>query len=145
MLVPMTLLSLSEPKDLFNGRNVVMYFNEGRASKLSHYNDPESCHRAKPSSDTEQPSPRCTIDTGNSARDWKTVKMLDNANNKLQELMQLLYLLSRDPAVPNNARHHVTVAQGEIALLAHVMRTAESGAGDSMPESGSMKGQPAHP
>lgn len=48
--------------------------------------------------------------------------MLDSANNKLQELMQLLYLLSRDPGVPKDARYHVTVAQGEIALLAHVMR-----------------------
>jgi hypothetical protein len=53
--------------------------------------------------------------------------MLDSANNRLQELMQLLYLLSRDPGVPNDARYHVTVAQSEIALLAREMRnTAES-------------------
>ena len=56
------------------------------------------------------------------ARDWKASNMLDSANNKLQELMQLLYLLSRDPGVPKDARYHVTVAQSEIALLAHVMR-----------------------
>ena len=52
----------------------------------------------------------------------KTANMLDSANNKLQELMQILYLLSRDPAVPKDARYHVTVAQGEIALLARVIR-----------------------
>jgi uncharacterized protein (UPF0147 family) len=56
------------------------------------------------------------------ASDWQAANMLDSANNKLQELMQLLYLLSRDPGVPKDARYHVTVAQSEIALLAHVMR-----------------------
>jgi len=48
---------------------------------------------------------------------WQTTNVLETANNKLQELMQLLYLLSRDPAVPQDARYHVTVAQSEIALL----------------------------
>jgi hypothetical protein len=58
--------------------------------------------------------------------------MLDKTNNKLQELMQLLYLLSRDPAVPKDARYHVTVAQGEIALLANVLRnTTSSEAGEA--------------
>ena len=42
--------------------------------------------------------------------------------------MQLLYLLSRDPAVPNDARYHVTVAQSEIALLVRIMRNAEEAA-----------------
>ncbi len=41
--------------------------------------------------------------------------------------MQLLYLLGRDPAVPKDARHHVTVAQAEIALLARLMRNAAEG------------------
>jgi hypothetical protein len=50
--------------------------------------------------------------------------MLDITNNKLQELMQLLYLLSRDPEVPHDARHHVTVAQSEIALLTRTMHNA---------------------
>jgi hypothetical protein len=50
--------------------------------------------------------------------------MLDTTNSKLQELMQLLYLLSRDPEVPNDARHHVTVAQSEIALLTRTMHNA---------------------
>lgn len=60
--------------------------------------------------------------------------MLDSANNKMQELMQLLYLLSRDPAVPNDARYHVTVAQGEIALLARVIRNkAEETTHDRLP------------
>lgn len=51
--------------------------------------------------------------------------VLNAANNRLQELMQLLYLLSRDPAVPNDARYHVTLAQSEIALLVRIMRNAE--------------------
>ena len=51
--------------------------------------------------------------------------VLNTANNRLQELMQLLYLLSRDPAVPNDARFHVTMAQSEIALLVRIMRNAE--------------------
>ncbi len=52
----------------------------------------------------------------------KTGSALDAANNKLQELMQLLYLLSRDPAIPHDARYHVTVAQSEIALLTRLMQ-----------------------
>ena len=48
--------------------------------------------------------------------------MLDATNNKLQELMQLLYLLGRDPSVPQEARYHVTVAQSEIALLSRLMQ-----------------------
>ncbi len=50
--------------------------------------------------------------------------MLDATKNKLQELMQLLYLLSRDPAVPTDARYHVTLAQSEIALLTRQMQNA---------------------
>jgi len=52
--------------------------------------------------------------------------MLDTTYNRLQELMQLLYLLSRDPAVPSDARYHVTVAQSEIALLSRVMQNSAS-------------------
>ena len=72
--------------------------------------------------------------------EWQAAKMLDSANNKLQELMQLLYLLSRDPGVPNDARYHVTMAQSEIALLAHVMRN------DTLPEGGeaSSEGKAPH-
>ena len=40
------------------------------------------------------------------------------------ELMQLLYLLSRDPAIPKDARYHVTLAQSEIALLTRQMQNA---------------------
>ena len=48
--------------------------------------------------------------------------------------MQLFYLLSRDPAIPNDARYHVTVAQSEIALLTRLMQNiAEAGAGESPP------------
>ena len=57
--------------------------------------------------------------------------MLDTTYNRLQELMQLLYLLSRDAAVPNHARYHVTIAQSEIALLTREMQnsaSAEAGA-----------------
>ncbi|MGA2372289.1 MAG: hypothetical protein ACLPPV_24645 [Candidatus Korobacteraceae bacterium] len=60
--------------------------------------------------------------------------MLDATNNKLQELMQLLYLLSRDPAVPTDARYHVTLAQSEIALLTRQMQNAaEDQAGKANP------------
>ncbi|HLI64377.1 MAG TPA: hypothetical protein VKV05_13345 [Terriglobales bacterium] len=56
--------------------------------------------------------------------EWQTVQVLETANNKLQELMQLLYLASRDPAVPKDARYHVTLAQSEIALLIRLMQNA---------------------
>ena len=36
--------------------------------------------------------------------------------------MQLFYLLSRDPAIPQDARYHVTLAQSEITLLTRVMQ-----------------------
>ena len=63
------------------------------------------------------------------ATDSKMAKMLDHANNRLQELVQILYLLSRDPAVPQDARCHVTVAQGEIERLVRAMRdSAETSA-----------------
>ncbi len=53
-----------------------------------------------------------------------TDALLDSTNNRLQELMQLLYLLSRDPAVPTDVRYHVTVAQSEIALLARLIQNS---------------------
>ncbi len=66
--------------------------------------------------------------------EWKTASVLDTTNNKLQELMQLLYLLSRDPAVPSDARYHLTVAQSEIALLARLIQnTAEAEADKRKP------------
>ena len=71
--------------------------------------------------------------------------VLNTANNRLQELLQLLYLLSRDPAVPSDARYHVTVAQSEIALLVRIMRNAEEaalhGAADH-PDAGSLATPP---
>ena len=51
--------------------------------------------------------------------------MLNRANNRLQELMQLLYLLGRDPAIPQEVRHHVTVAQSEIVLLSHLLHSGD--------------------
>jgi len=53
--------------------------------------------------------------------------VLDTTYNRLQELLQLLYLLSRDPGVPKDARYHVTVAQSEIALLSRQMQNSTSG------------------
>ncbi len=58
--------------------------------------------------------------------DWDTETVLDTAFNRLQELMQLLYLLGRDSAVPSDARYHVTVAQSEIALLSRLMQNSAS-------------------
>ncbi len=103
-----------------------MYFDEGRVLKQSHYKHSEA---GVPPSTPLKPArpmqrhPRADQPSAE-VRDLHTASMLDSANNKLQELMQLLYLLSRDPAVPKDARYHVTVAQGEIALLAHVMRNS---------------------
>jgi hypothetical protein len=104
-----------------------MFFDEGRILKQSHYQRPQTGN----SSSTTSTSPadvhlRRTPErhAAPEVRDLQVASMLDSANNKLQELMQLLYLLSRDPSVPKDARYHVTVAQGEIALLAHVMKNA---------------------
>lgn len=107
-----------------------MHFDEGSISNRSHYNDTENrnikqpgalaCHSS--SSRTTQLGLGANLRDQLESHDLQAAKMLDSANNKMQELMQLLYLLSRDPAVPNDARYHVTVAQGEIALLARVIR-----------------------
>ena len=121
-----------------------MYFDEGRVLKQPHYKDPDTHNQANPASQPAKPSPSRAVDSGN--KEWKTATMLDSANNKLQELMQLLYLLSRDPAVPKDARYHVTVAQSEIALLAQVMRNApENGSGDKLRSTGTLGLRPAHP
>ena len=58
--------------------------------------------------------------------------MLNRANNKLQELVQLLYLLGRDPAIPRGIRHHVTVAQSEILLLSNLLHSGEPGPGTDL-------------
>jgi hypothetical protein len=104
-----------------------MYFDEGRV--LNH----SQCRNTKPGLAAHPPRKHSldarTVHTKevSSGIEWNSAQVLDSANNKLQELMQILYLLSRDPAVPKDARYHVTVAQGEIALLANLMRnTAES-------------------
>jgi len=120
-----------------------MYFDEGRPLNHSQASEPETSSRII--SARQQPD-RSTYDDGRDGRvlfpsvppkpsaDWKTPGALDAANNKLQELMQLFYLLSRDPAIPNDARYHVTVAQSEIALLTRLMQNiAEAGAGESPP------------
>ena len=67
-----------------------------------------------------QPHSTATV----SGADWNTEAVLDTTYNRLQELMQLLYLLSRDPSVPSDARYHVTVAQSEIALLSREMQNS---------------------
>jgi hypothetical protein len=69
----------------------------------------------------------CQVPSGLLSRErfeWRVEVMLDAASNSLQQLMQLLYLLGRDPAVPEDARHHVTAAQAEIALLSRFMRNS---------------------
>lgn len=127
-----------------------MYFDERKAS-----NQPQSTkletHRItsaqaknervdrtieKQRSRPDEPSPQ--------THDWQAAKMLDSANNKLQELMQLLYLLSRDPGVPNDARYHVTMAQSEIALLARVMRNSAQSESSEVPAAGQSRPS-AHP
>jgi hypothetical protein len=116
-----------------------MYFDDGRRLNQSSCRNSETANRINP---TKQPAQEFTCRgaehraplmgglTTPATGGWKTERVLDAANNKLQELMQLLYLLSRDPAVPNDARFHVTVAQSEIALLTRQMQnsaTAKAG------------------
>jgi|SRR5580698_3892946 hypothetical protein len=112
-----------------------MYFDEGRVLNQPQSKDPETRTQVNSTSQPAKPSPTCAIGTQcHGVKDWKTAKMLDSANNKLQELMQVLYLLSRDPAVPTDARYHVTVAQSEIALLANVMRNTTPDASSDKPQ-----------
>ena len=107
-----------------------MYFKEGRHLNQPQYKKPEACTRIN--STGQQPrEPACRGPESSRARlsrvassEPEAAGMLDAANNKLQELMQLLYLLSRDPAVPTDARYHVTLAQSEIALLTRQMHNA---------------------
>jgi hypothetical protein len=87
-----------------------MYFDEGKRLNTQQCRSSERNSRVKPAT---QPTP-----------EWKTEIALDAANNKLQELMQLFYLLGRDPAIPKEARFHVTVAQSEIALLSRQMQNS---------------------
>jgi hypothetical protein len=129
-----------------------MYFDEGRILKhvqqrgTSKTRNPikSTTREADPPSSTKSevgvsPTQEC------SSYEIKTANMLDSANNKLQELMQILYLLSRDPAVPNDARYHVTVAQGEIALLARVIRNKTEQCGEQLAGTGNLALRPAHP
>lgn len=123
-----------------------MYFDEGRVSNQPHYKDAETCNQSTPLSQPAKQSPSCAVNSQcHAVKDWKAANMLDSANNKLQELMQLLYLLSRDPAVPSAARYHVTVAQGEIALLAHVMRNTAEEAVEAISAAENEAFRAAHP
>ncbi len=111
-----------------------MYFSERSDLKQPHYKKPEN---QNPISSTPSQSLEFTGRSGTNncrrldrpsqrpATELGAQDVLNTANNRLQELMQLLYLLSRDPAVPNDARYHVTLAQSEIALLVRIMRNAE--------------------
>jgi hypothetical protein len=110
-----------------------MYFSERTALQQPHYKEPEN-HNVI-SSNSSQPlefTGRGMRKNGRADRlplppptELGAKDVLNTANNRLQELMQLLYLLSRDPAVPSDARYHVTLAQSEIALLVRIMRNAE--------------------
>jgi uncharacterized protein (UPF0147 family) len=104
-----------------------MYFDEGRHLNQPQYGNKEARNVVHPSVERAH-EPVCRSEQAQSCRgrgtvarspkDWKSADQLDAMNNQLQEVMQLLYLLSRDVAVPSDARYHVTVAQAEIALLA---------------------------
>lgn len=131
-----------------------MYFDERRALSQPHRNSQN--HDPLNSSSWQQNTPNAdTVENQDSypegtpsaqVRDWRAANMVDSANNKLQELMQLLYLLSRDPGVPKDARYHVTVAQGEIALLAHVMRNnAQAEGAEPVPSLEDQARHAAHP
>lgn len=126
-----TPLSLSELAVLFNGRNVQMYFEEGRLLNQAHYKKSEACIQTNSSGQSPRESAcrgteknRAGVNNGLPLAPEEATGMLGAANNKLQELMQLLYLLGRDPAVPADARYHVTLAQSEMALLTRQMQNA---------------------
>lgn len=120
-----------------------MYFDEGRPLNRPHGSEIETSSRI--GSARQQPDHSTHYDAQEerpvfakaplqSTSDWRAGGALDAANNKLQELMQLFYLLSRDPAIPKDARYHVTVAQSEIALLTRLMQNiANTSVGDSQP------------
>jgi hypothetical protein len=119
---------------LTEGRTV-MYFDEGRqlnyprGSKLETSSRTGSARQQPDNTtydDTKKRRPFLAKVPPQLPADWKTGGALDAANNRLQELMQLFYLLSRDPAIPQDARYHVTVAQSEIALLTRLMQNAEN-------------------
>jgi len=118
-----------------------MFFEEKRNSDEQQKND--SLAGAKHNS-----APRPILDSRTvlpNTAESTTAQMLDNANNRLQELLQLLYLLSRDPAVPITARRHVTVAQGEIALLAQVMRNSAESLAEPQTRPNTKSFSAAHP
>ncbi len=111
---------------------LMMHFHEGRRLNQAQYHDSDAGNPI--TSLGSQPQQfTCGRDSSHpfvhrtAPADWKTESALDSANNKLQELMQLLYLLGRDPRVPQDARHHVTVAQSEIALLTRLMQNSAEG------------------
>jgi len=108
-----------------------MYFEEGRLLSQAQYKKPEACTRINSTGQQPRESPcrgtentRARLNRHSSSEPGEAAGMLDATNNKLQELMQLLYLLSRDPAVPTDARYHVTLAQSEIALLTREIQNA---------------------
>ena len=103
-----------------------MYFYEGRALNQPHdfQSDPPDFTRQKPhdslGDNTRNENP--VFPDSSSAGALRAARGLEAASDRLQELMQLFYLLSRDPAIPQDARYHVTLAQSEIALLTRVMQ-----------------------
>jgi hypothetical protein len=108
-----------------------MHFEEGRHLNQPQYEKSEARTRINSTGQPPRESarrgtenhraPRNRISTSKSE---EASGILDDANHKLQELMQLFYLLGRDPAVPTDARYHVTVAQSEIAWLTRLMQNA---------------------
>jgi hypothetical protein len=116
--------------------HLVKYFAGGRHVRQPQYKQPEASNRTNRAEQHRNEraclGPEARFSRPASRAEWKATSVLDSTNNKLQELVQLLYLLSRDPAVPSDARYHVTVAQSEIALLARLMQnTAEAEADKS--------------
>ncbi|MFZ0315147.1 MAG: hypothetical protein WAL85_20775 [Candidatus Korobacteraceae bacterium] len=108
-----------------------MYFEEVRLLNQAQYKKAEACPRINSTGQRPRESAyrgseknRARLTQRSPSGPEEAAGMLDATKNKLQELMQLLYLLSRDPAVPTDARYHVTVAQSEIALLTRQMQNA---------------------
>ena len=127
-----------------------MYFDEGRNLKHAQYKRSEAHHAINSAEQTEREgggrnrqssfAPLRQV-LGKDPGQWQAGNVLDVTNNKLQELMQLLYLLGRDPTVPQDARHHVTVAQSEIALLSRLMQNTTHPQGDNPKPSSAAAGR----
>ena len=105
------------------------YTDRGKSRTLIGMGATGNTHTIQPAGSEHSHSSSMGPDVPSPSWNGGTEDALDIARNKLQELMQLFYLLSRDARVPQNARHHVTIAQSEIALLSKIVLNGAASTG----------------